>query len=275
MAARRARRVRVVRHQRHPSRRGAGQRHRARRLPDTAHRSGASRAARRTGVARSARRGHRRRRVVGSARGGRTAGPASRGRPDRHVHDDLHLGHQRRTQGGPDNSPDRYLRRRQPDRPFRGRFVRRLLPVDAAVSLQCLAGRLERGGRLGLGDGAGNVLRVRSVVGPTTLRRDLHELRRQAVGLRTGHSRAGPTMRTTRCGSRSATRPATAISPNSVGVSVARSGTASARAKARSSSPARTAARPARWDKAFRVSASTTPTPSPNARWPNSTTTAH
>ena len=61
---------------------------------------------------------------------------------------------------------------------------------------------------------------------------------------------------------------ATVTSPSSVVVSTARSGTASAPAKARSSSPAKTAAHPAHSAAAFPESASTTPTPSPNARWP-------
>ena len=70
------------------------------------------------------------------------------------LHDDLHLGHQRRAQGRPGHASDRSLRRRQPGWPIRRRLIGRLLPVDAAVSLQRGARRLERGGRLRRGDGA-------------------------------------------------------------------------------------------------------------------------
>ena len=129
--------------------------------------------------------------------------------------------------------------------------------------------------RFGFGDGAGHLLGVTPAVRSTPLRRHLHELRRQAVGLRVGHARSSPTTRTTRCASHSATRQAIATSRNSAGVSTARCGTASAPAKARSSSPAKTAAHPARSAAASPASASTTPTPSPNARWPRSTTTVH
>ena len=56
---------------------------------------------------------------------------------------------------------------------------------------------------------------------------------------------------TTRCASPSATRPASAISPSSVAVSTARSGTASAPPRARSSSPGKTVAHRGHWAGAF------------------------
>ena len=52
----------------------------------------------------------------------------------------------------------------QPDRAVRRRVVRRLLPVDAAFSLQRVARRLECGRRLRRGDGACDVLGVRFAV---------------------------------------------------------------------------------------------------------------
>ena len=60
-----------------------------------------------------------------------------------------------------------------------------------------------------------------------------------------------PTTTTIRCGSRSATRPATATSTSSPVASTARSGTASARPRTPSSSPARTAARQGSIGKGF------------------------
>ena len=68
---------------------------------------------------------------------------------DRHrpVHDDLHLGHQRRPQGGAVRPRDGGAERQQPGAATRRHPRRRLLPVDAAVPLQRRGGRLV-GGRL-------------------------------------------------------------------------------------------------------------------------------
>ena len=67
---------------------------------------------------------------VGRAAGeGRSAGAARRGRRDGHVHDDLHLGHQRRAQGGPGGAPHGALLGAQP-----GRAVLASPPTTSATS---------------------------------------------------------------------------------------------------------------------------------------------
>ena len=79
-------------------------------------------------------------------RGRRRAGPLVPYREvagRRHLHDDLHVGHQRRSQGGAVRACDGNAVRRKPGRTVRHHRRRRVLPVDAAVPLQ------RRGGRLG------------------------------------------------------------------------------------------------------------------------------
>ena len=85
-------------------------------------------------------------RRVGRAGGGRRAADAARrGRRDGHVHDDLHLGHQRRAQGRPGAAHLARSSRGQPGRPLLAHRRRRLLRLDAAVPLQ--RGRRRLGGR--------------------------------------------------------------------------------------------------------------------------------
>ena len=72
------------------------------------------------------------------------ADAAPRGRGRRHLHDDLHLGHQRRPQGRAGDAPDGAVRRVGAGRAVRADARRRLLPVDAAVPLQRRAWRAGR-----------------------------------------------------------------------------------------------------------------------------------
>ena len=115
---------------------------------------------------------------------------------------------------------------------------RHVLPVDAALPFQCVGGGLGRGDRDRRGDGSREVLGVEVPGRHPTVRRHVHELRRQAAGLHPGHPRTSPTTPTTRCASRSATRPATATSTSSPAGSTRWCGTGSARPRTRSSSPA-------------------------------------
>ena len=123
----------------------------------------------------------------------RGSGPARavpRGRRDGHPDDDLHLGHQRRPEGRPGGAPDGALLGAEPGRAVLGHRRRRLLHLDAAVPLERGGGGLGGRARLGCGDGAGAVLGVPVPLGRAALRRDVHELRRQAAGLRPGHAGA-------------------------------------------------------------------------------------
>jgi fatty-acyl-CoA synthase len=62
-----------------------------------------------------------------------------------------------------------------------------VLPVDAAVSFQCPAGRLVCRVDVGRCDGARGVLRIPIAARFAAVRRHLHELRWKAVGLRHGY----------------------------------------------------------------------------------------
>ncbi len=105
--------------------------------------------------------------------------------------------------------------------PLRAHPGRRLLPVDAAVPPQRGARRMVGGAELAARDGPGAVLGLAVPRRRPPLRRHLHELRRQAAGLHPGQPGTAPTTSTTRCGWRSATRPATAISRSSPDASAA------------------------------------------------------
>ena len=101
------------------------------------------------------------------------ADAAPRGRGDGHVHDDLHLGHQRRPQGRPGGAPDGALLRAQPGRAVRSHaddvcYVSMpLFHSNAVVAGWAVA--LASGRR----DGAGEVLGVAasSTTSGTTARR--------------------------------------------------------------------------------------------------------
>ena len=150
---RRARRLRPLRHQHHPPGRRTGPRHHPRRLPARAHRPRSPGVARRPGP--GGRHRHRRlhRRVGGAPGGGADAGAASRSRRRRHVHDDLHLRHQRRTQGRRGAPRDGAVLGSRAGREIRPRRLRRVLPRDAAVPLQRGVRGLERGAGCGRRDG--------------------------------------------------------------------------------------------------------------------------
>ena len=177
----RARRLRAGGAQHHAAGPGAAGRRPAGRLPAAPRRRRAPGAARRA----RPRRGPRgRRRRLGARR---RADPAQGGRAARHLHDDLHLGHQRRAEGraglalhGADGRGD--AGRAVLDHPRR-----RLLRVDAAVPLQRRGGGLGGRGRGRRGGRAGPVLGVRVPRRRAPPRRHLRQLRRQAAGLRARH----------------------------------------------------------------------------------------
>ena len=140
-------------------------------------------------------------------RGGRP--PRCRGalpvRPARRpVHADIHLGHQRRSQGGDVQSGQGRDRRRDDDRPVQPRPPRCLLRIDAAVPFQCCAGGV--GGVIGLprlNGVAAQVLCIRISAGHPPLRRHLRQLRRQAVVLCARHTAApGRRRQSAACGLR-------------------------------------------------------------------------
>ena len=146
---------------------------------------------------------------------GARAGAAPRGRRHRSADADLHLGHERRSQGGSVRTRDGGAERQQSGSPTRRHARRRVLPVDAAVPLQRSGRRLVGGGLQWRDDGARQVLGVGLPRRHSTLRGHVHELRRQAAGVGAEHRRSSRTTPTTRCASRSATRPPTATSSNS------------------------------------------------------------
>ena len=123
------------------------------------------------------------------------------------------------TSGDPKAVPfahrDGGAQRKQPGAPTRGHPRRRLLSVDAAVPLQRSGGRLGRGRLQWRGDGSGQVLGIWLPAGRSALWRHLHELRRASRWRCSSAPRRGPTTTTTRCGSRSATKPPTATSTRS------------------------------------------------------------
>lgn len=186
----RTRRLRPVRHQHHPPRRRPGPRHPARRLPDRRHRPGTPAPAGRARPAGGADPRHVVAGVGRPARRGRCPAPAPRGRGHGHLHDDLHVGHERRSQTGPRRPPDGAVRGSEPHRSVRYRRHRRLLLVDAAVPFQRRPRRLERGHRQRRRHGPGRLLGVPVPRRHPPLRRDLHELRRQASRLRARDPRA-------------------------------------------------------------------------------------
>ena len=165
---------------------------------------------------------------------GRTAARAApRGRAGRYLDDDLHVGNQRRPEGGPVRPRGGNPLRRKPDRAVRDHRQRRVLPVHAVVSFQWRGRRLGGGHRKRRNDGSGPVLAVAVSARHPPLQRHLHELRRQAAGFGAGHPGEARTMPTTRCGWRSATRRPIAISQSSPDDSAAGSSTASDRVSLR------------------------------------------
>ena len=151
-------------------------------------------------------------------RGGRVrgaAGAAPRGRRHRPADADLHLGHQRQPQGGAVRPRDGGAEREQPGR------CNSTSPRTTSATCRCRCSTptgWRAGGRwpsAGRDDGAGQVLGVAVPRRHSPLRRHVHELRRQAAGAGAGHPGADPTTPTTRCASRSATRPPTATSRSS------------------------------------------------------------
>ena len=215
------------------------------------------------------------RRLGAHGRGGRRPDAVPRGRPDGHLHADLHVGNERQPETragvafhGVDVGPGAR-------REVRGHRGRHLLPVDAAVPLQRVGRGLGCRGRQRRGDGAREVLGVELRRRHPPLRRHLHELCRQAAGLHPGHARTARRRENTAAhrvrqrGQRPGHR-----GSSSAG-STARCGTASVPPRTRSSSPAKTAHRKAHWAKGFRAWRSTTPKPSPNARLRASTPTVH
>ena len=187
---RRAGRLRALRHQHHPPRRRPRCRRTTGRVPGPRHRRRAPAPARRRRPRRRTRPRHVVARVGRPAGGRRRARAAARGRGDGHLHDDLHLGHERGPEGGAGGPPDGAVLGAQPGRPVRDHARRRLLPVDAAVPLQRRRRRLGgRGGRR-CRDGAGEVLRLAVPRGRPSPRRDVHELRRPPARLRARDTRA-------------------------------------------------------------------------------------
>ena len=186
----RARRIRAVRDQHDAPRRRPGRRHQAVRLPAGARRRRAHAAARRPRSGRCHRARRRRARLPRGGRGGGTACAASRSRRRGHRRDDLHVGHQRRPEGGAVRPRDGGDVRRQPGRAVRAHGRRRVLPVDAAVPLQRGGGGLGGGDGVRRDDGAREVLAVAVPARHPPVRRHVHELRRQAAGTGAGHARA-------------------------------------------------------------------------------------
>ena len=182
--------------------------------------------------ARPVRRTGRRRRLRRVGRVGRRRRPARaarRGRRHGHVHDDLHVGHQRRAQGGAGPARLPALLRSEPGRPVH--------PITATTSAtsRCRCSTPTRSSRAGRSRPAAArpsspaaVLGLRVPRRRPPLRRDVHELRRQAARLRPGHPGAAgrrrqPAARRVRQRGR-----ATATSRSSRAASAARSWTASA-----------------------------------------------
>ncbi len=91
---------------------------------------------------------------------GETPCAASRGHRCRHRADDLHVGNQRRPEGGAVRPRDGGAVRRQPGRPVRADGRRRVLPVDAAVPLERSGGGVGGRDRVRRDDGACEVLAV-------------------------------------------------------------------------------------------------------------------
>ena len=116
---------------------------------------------------------------------------ASRGRRDGHLHADLHLGHQRRPEG-------------RAGQPLHGRDVRHACwrrstasPPTTSATARCRcstptrswpAGR-PRSAAARRSRSAGKFSAIRLPRRHPPVRRDVHELRRQAAGLRPGHAR--------------------------------------------------------------------------------------
>ena len=115
--------------------------------------------------------------------------PYRRSRRRRPGGDDLHVGHQRRSEGRSVRPRDGGDVRHEPGREVRTHRRRRLLPVDAVVPLERGRGGLGGGDRVRGDDGAREVLAVAVPVRHPPLRRHVHELRRQAAGAGAGNAR--------------------------------------------------------------------------------------
>jgi hypothetical protein len=256
-----------VRHQRHPAWRSAGQGYFVCRLSDPAHRPGAQRVAGRSRPARCP--GVRRveRSVVGPARRCWSAGPIPRGRANRHVHDDLHLGDQWRAEGGAGSPSGRAVCRYIADRAIRGRRLRHLLSVDAAVSLQRATGRVERGGGLGWGHGPRDVLGIGAASRSAPIPSHLHELRGQTARIRPGHPRK--TRRPRQPAARRVRQRGKRSRHRRVQSTFRLHGVGRLRLHRGRDHHHSGGRLPAGFAGAVRVSASTTPTRSPNAPWPS------
>ena len=188
LAAAGARRLRAVRHQHHPPRRRPGPRHRAGRLPDRAHRRRTPASARRTRPARRHASSTCPPRSGRTARGRAGAGAAPRGRAD----DTFMMIFTSGTSGEPEG------RRGAPRRWCCSPEARWSSGTASTAADVCYLAMplfhsnavvrgLERGARRGRGDGARRVLGVAVPARRPALRRDVHELRRQAAGLHPGH----------------------------------------------------------------------------------------
>ena len=107
------------------------------------------------------------------------------------LHADLHLGHERPSQGGADHPREGDLPRAVPRRALRAHRRRRALRRDAAVPLERGHGGLGARARHRRSGGApGEVLRLGVPGRRPPVRSDLRVVRRQAADLRPGHARA-------------------------------------------------------------------------------------
>ena len=230
----------LVGHQPDPPRRRAGPRRAAHRLRAADHRADAPRAARGRGRRRAGRRVLRRSTTPewddALAPYAGAPLPDVEVAPARHVHADLHVGHDRRAEGRADE-PRQAARRGART----SRAASRSPPddvcysVDAAVPLERGGRRLHRtdGGRRDHG-AAPPVLGERLPARRAQVRRDVLQLRRQAAHVHPRHARAARRRRQPAAASRSATRPRRSTSTASRSASAASSSTATARPRAAS-----------------------------------------